>query len=56
MLERVAGVVPPAPPVRTIEQSLYLLANTCSDLVMNMSLLQHQLDVLDAEQEEKANQ
>ena len=56
VLEQVEGPVPPAPPVRTIEESLNLLANTCSDLVTNMSMLQRQIDVIDTEKEDRANQ
>ena len=47
------GAVQPAPPagkpVRSIQESLNLLANTCLDLVTNMAKLQSQVDVMDAE-------
>ena len=39
-----AGGIPPAPPVRTTQESLNLLINTCSDLVTNMSQLKRRMD------------
>ena len=55
VLERVTGPVPPVPPVRTIGESLNLLANTCSDLVTNM-FLQHKIDAIETEKEDRTNQ
>ena len=48
---------PPADkPVRSIQESLNLLANTCSDLASNMAKLQSRVDVIDAEKEDRAYQ
>ena len=60
ILERLVGAVQPAPPadkpVRSIQESLNLFANTCLDLATNMAKLQSRVDVIDAEKEDRANQ
>ena len=51
--------VPPAinpVPIRTTEESLNLLANTCSNLAAGMARLQSRDDVIDSEKEDRANQ
>ena len=54
ILERVTVPVPPA--TRTIGESLNLFANTCSDLMDNMSILQRRIDAMEMEKEDRANQ
>ena len=52
-----AACAPPVvKPVRSIQESLNLFTNTCSDLVSNMAKLQSRVDVIDAEKEDRANQ